>query len=116
MKNFVQPGDVVTVTAPGGGVLSGDLIVVGNLAGVCATDTASGAEVELALTGVFELPKASGQINEGAKVWWKAADGNVVNATGAGYWPIGVAAKAAGTSEATVRVRLDGVALTAAGA
>ena len=31
MKNFVQPGDVVTVTASAGGVTSGDLIVAATL-------------------------------------------------------------------------------------
>jgi predicted RecA/RadA family phage recombinase len=112
-KNFIQPGDVVTVTVPGS-VKSGSLIVVGNLAGVCAYDAAGGAEVELAVTGVFELPKAIGQINEAARVWWSTADGNVKNATGTGLWPIGVAVKAASSTDTTVRVRLNGVAVVAA--
>ena len=113
MKNFVQDGNVLTVTAPTGGVSSGDLIIVGAIAGVCAYDAPQTEEVEIAVTGVFELKKASGQINEGAQVWWDSTPGNVVNATQAGAFPIGVAVKAAGTNDATVRVRLSGVPVAA---
>jgi predicted RecA/RadA family phage recombinase len=108
--------NVVTVTAPTGGVKSGDGIVVGALFGICATDAAEAAEVEIAIVGVFELPKASGQINEGAAVWWNATNGEVSNVTGSGFYPIGVAVRAAGSSAATVRVRLSGVPTVAAGA
>ena len=66
--------------------------------------------------GVFELPKASGQITEGARDWWSTPDGNIKNATGAGLFPIVTAVKAAVTSDTTVLVRLDGVAVVAAGA
>jgi predicted RecA/RadA family phage recombinase len=113
MKNFIQDGNVVTVTAPTGGVKSGDGIVVGALFGICATDAAQTEEVEIALTGVFELPKASGQINEGAAVWWDTDDSNVVNASGAGLYPIGVAVAAAGSSDTTARVRLSGIPVAA---
>ena len=65
MRNFVQPGDVVTVTASAGGVTLGELIVA---------------------------------------------------STSPVLYPIGTAMKAAGTLAATVRVRLDGVAVVAAGA
>jgi predicted RecA/RadA family phage recombinase len=58
---------VVTVTAPAGGVKSRD-VLVGNLIGICTYDAAEGAETELSLTGVWELAKASGQINAGAAV------------------------------------------------
>jgi predicted RecA/RadA family phage recombinase len=105
----------VTVTSPSGGVKSGDGIVVGNLFGICATDAAEAAGVEIAVVGIFELSKASGQINAGAAVWWDTSPGNVVNATQAGAFPIGVAVKAAGTNDATCRVRLSGVPVVAAG-
>jgi predicted RecA/RadA family phage recombinase len=116
MKNFIQDGNVVTVTAPSGGVKSGDGIVVGALFGICATDAAEAAEVEISVVGVFELPKASGQITEGQIVWWDTSPGNVANVTGSGFYPIGVAVRAAGTNDATVRVRLSGVPVVAAGA
>jgi predicted RecA/RadA family phage recombinase len=43
MKNFIQPGDVVTVTAPTGGVTSGQLVVISAIVGVAATTQAAGA-------------------------------------------------------------------------
>ncbi len=114
MKNFLQPGETITVTAPLGGVKGGDGIVVGNLFGICAYHAAAGEPVEITVEGVFELPKASGQINEGARVWWSTTDSNVKNATGTGLFPIGCAVRAAGTNDTTVRVRLDGTATAAA--
>ena len=68
MKNFVQPGNVVTLIAPGD-VKSGDLVVVGSLAGVAAYDALAGAEVEVSLVGVFDLP-CTGPIEAGAPVYW----------------------------------------------
>lgn len=113
MKNFIQDGNVVTVTAPTGGVKSGDGIVVGALFGICATDAAQTEEVEIALTGVFEMKKASGQILEGGRVWFNATSGEIENASGAGLFPVGVAVRLAGSSDATARIRLDGVAVAA---
>jgi predicted RecA/RadA family phage recombinase len=113
-KNFRQPGDTVTVTAPAvTGCKSGDLIIVGALAGVAAYDAKAGDPVEITLTGVWELAKASGQINEGAAVWWDTDDSNVVNASSAGLYPIGAAVAGAGTNDATVMVRLSGVPVAA---
>jgi predicted RecA/RadA family phage recombinase len=53
MKNFIQPGDVVTVTPPTCGLSSGDGIVIGNLFGIYATDADLTEEVGLSLAGVF---------------------------------------------------------------
>ena len=75
-------------------------------------DTA-GDPVEVTVSGAWELPKAS-QILEGAAVWWDNATGhNVVNASGGGLFPIGVAVREAGTNDTTVRVRLSGIPVTA---
>jgi predicted RecA/RadA family phage recombinase len=93
------------------GCKSGELIVAGALTG--AADAAAGDPVEVTLSGVWELPKASGQINEGAAVWFDNTTGHaIVNAT-AGVFPIGVAVQAAGTNDATCRVRLSGIPVTA---
>ena len=54
MKNSIQPGDVVTVTAPNCGLSSGDGIVVGNLFGIYATYADLTEEVELSLTGTLD--------------------------------------------------------------
>ena len=117
MKTFVQEGGTITLTSPTGGLLSGQGFVVGNIFAVAAYDAAEGAEVEGVTQGVFTLPKAAGIIAEGAKVWWDDANKVIENATGAGLFPIGVAVNGGGgDSAATVDVRLDGIAVTAAAA
>jgi predicted RecA/RadA family phage recombinase len=112
-KNYIQPGDVLTLTAPTGGVSSGDGVIVGNLFAVATGAAAEGAEFEGQMTGVWELPKAAGEILEGAAVWWDSGNGNIVNASSAGLFPIGAAVRHAETGDATVRVRLSGVPVTA---
>jgi predicted RecA/RadA family phage recombinase len=104
MKTFMQMGDVVTVTAPGA-VKSGDLVIVGSLIGVAATNADTGEDVEISLVGIFELPKVThAGIDQGDPVYW-AAPGNCT-ATGAGNVLIGVCTETAGSSAPKVRVRL----------
>lgn len=59
MINFIQDGLILTVAAPDD-VDAGQLIKVGGLIGVCASDAASGDDVEIQLAGCFRLPKATG--------------------------------------------------------
>jgi predicted RecA/RadA family phage recombinase len=56
MRNFIQTGDTLTVTAPAA-VASGDFVQVGRIRGVAVTSAASGAQVELKTVGVFDIPK-----------------------------------------------------------
>jgi predicted RecA/RadA family phage recombinase len=57
MKNYIQDGDLITVTAPSA-VASGDFVQVGRIRGIAVTSASSGAQVELKTTGVFSIPKA----------------------------------------------------------
>lgn len=59
MKNFIQNGDYIDITA-GADIESGELVQVGNLHGVAVTDIANGEEGVIALRGVYELPKQTG--------------------------------------------------------
>jgi predicted RecA/RadA family phage recombinase len=114
MKNFVQPGDTLTLTVPAGGVLSGQPVVVGSIFGVAAYDAIEGAEVEAQVTGVFELPKAAGVIDQGDPVWWDDTANVIKNASAAGLYSVGVATGGAASDAPTVRVRLSGVPVEAA--
>ena len=76
MKTFRQKGDVVTVTAPAN-VVSGQGVLVGDLFGAALSDALSGAPVEIAVEGVLGLPKASGTINEGVRVFWDNTAGRI---------------------------------------
>lgn len=113
MKNYIQTGDVVTVTAPTA-IASGGGILVGSLFGIACTKADTGATVEIAVEGVFDLPKAPDAVfAQGDRVAWDDA-AKVMSAPATGLYPVGVAISAAGNGAVAVRVRLDGVA-TAAG-
>lgn len=106
MKNYIQPGDTVTVSAPAT-VASGAGVLVGSLFGVACGAAASGAEVEVKTTGVFELPKTSAlAISVGDLIYWDntAKEVNKTNTNKA----IGVAVSAAANPSASVLVRLNG--------
>jgi predicted RecA/RadA family phage recombinase len=108
MKNFVQTGRLIPLTAPYT-VTSGQGALVGSCFGVATTDCASGAEATFSVTGVFDLTKATGAITQGAKVYWDDT-AKKVTTTSASNTLIGVATKAAASGDATVRVRLGIVA------
>jgi predicted RecA/RadA family phage recombinase len=105
MKNFVQPGDVLTFHAPTGGLSSGDGVLVGGLFGVAAYDAAEGAEVEVQLKGVFRLPKATGAVAEGQALYWDAT-AKVLTTTASGNTLAAHAAEAAASGAADIAARL----------
>ncbi len=109
MKNFIQPGHVVTFTAPAGGIQTGAGMLSGSLFGVASTTAAAGAEVEGAVEGVFELPKAADDVSFGERLYWDETAKNVTT-TATDNTLIGAAVASAASSVATVRVRLNGVA------
>jgi predicted RecA/RadA family phage recombinase len=113
MKNFVQNGNSITVTAPAA-VASGQLVVVGSLAGVAAFDAAVGADVELTVEGVFELPKVTTDaIPQGDKLYWDSGQAKLTKTAGTGSkLMVGVAAAAAGNGLTTVNCRLMPTAQT----
>jgi predicted RecA/RadA family phage recombinase len=114
VKNFIQPGDVVTVAAPSGGIVSGQGVLTGALFGVAATTQAEGVDVEIATHGVFDLDKmANTTFTVGAVVYWDTATKTATSSvsTGGGDARVGVALAAAGSSDSTVRCRLDGVVI-----
>lgn len=114
MKNYIQPGDVVTLIAPAA-VDAGVPIANGVLVGVTITDAENGAEVECATRGVFELAKTSAQAwTVGAAIYLIPSTRIVTTATTSGNILIGTAAAAASNPSATGLVRLNGSAPAAA--
>lgn len=108
MKNFVQPGNVLTLTAPTGGILSGAGLLVGAIFGVAATDADEGDAVECALVGVFDIGKVSAEAwTVGSKIYWDAT-AKKATTTATDNTLIGAAAIAAANPSATGRVRLNG--------
>ena len=114
MKNYIQNGDMITVTAPVGGVTSGQGVLVGSLFGVVAATAPEGDAVEIATTGVFDLPKdAATIIDLGDRVAWDNTAKEIAQ-PGVGLYPVGIAVMTAGNGTTTVRVRLDGITTAAA--
>jgi predicted RecA/RadA family phage recombinase len=111
MKNFIQDGKTITVTAPAA-VTSGQYVVVGAIRGVAAFDAASGDPVELATEGVFTLPKVGADnVAAGDLLYWNGTA--CTKTAGTGSKPlVGVAIKPAGNGAATVPVKLGVHGLT----
>jgi predicted RecA/RadA family phage recombinase len=109
MKNYVQPGATLTLTAPYA-VTSGDGLLVGAIFGVATGDAASGATVEAALTGVFDLTKIGSQAwTVGAKVYWDDTNKRCTTvATDNTLIGVAVDAVAGGAGDTIGRVRLNG--------
>lgn len=107
MKTFVQPGQVLTVTAPAD-TKSGDFVVVGAVFGIATCDAPSGTDLELRLGGVYDgQPKVSAQAwAQGASLYWDSAAKNFTTVAAANV-KVGVAALVAANPSATGRVRLN---------
>ncbi len=107
MKNFVQPGETITVQAPTGGIVSGAAVSIGSLFGVAAFSSPAAAPVEIVTEGVFDLSKTSGDtFNAGDKAYWNDTTKLVTSTATSNLW-IGVVTQGANGGAATVRVRLN---------
>ena len=110
MRTFVQPGGIVTITAPAN-VTSGQLVRVGVLAGVAQSDALSGQPVNIATEGVFDVTKAGSQAwTVGAAIYGVGTTTLVATtATTTGNILLGVAMAAVGSGagETIGRVRLN---------
>lgn len=76
MTNYIQKGNVLLVLLAAA-VDSGDILAKGEVIGVAATDGAIGDTIAVNVEGVYDLPKESGAIDQGAKLYFKASAGTV---------------------------------------
>lgn len=83
MKNFIQDGKSLTLTAPAGGVTSGDTLVVGVVPVVAQTDAVAGAQFTGLTCGVFNVPTASTP-TEGAVAYLTTATGAITTTASGG--------------------------------
>lgn len=107
--NFTQCGNVINFTAPTGGVTSGLAVLIGALLAVPVADAAEGELFAGQVVGVFAIAKATGAVTEGQKLYWNNTNNNLTT-TASSNVLVGVATAAAASGDATVQVRLDGVA------
>jgi predicted RecA/RadA family phage recombinase len=107
---YVHHGDAVDYT-PGSDIANGAVVVQGELVGVTRHAATAGEVTSVAVTGVFDLPKATGggsAIAAGADVYWDDAEqvAKTDDETGSNK-KLGRTVAAAADADATVRVRLS---------
>jgi predicted RecA/RadA family phage recombinase len=107
--NYVQDGVHVEFTAPSGGVNANGVVVLTNMFGVALLDAVSGATSQLAIGGVWDIPKtnaASMSMAVGAYVYWDAS-GGAATTSATSNTKLGVAVSAVTNVATTVRVRFN---------
>ncbi|MDA5627783.1 MULTISPECIES: DUF2190 family protein [Agrobacterium] len=106
MRNFIQPGKVLPMTAPTGGVVSGKFYMIGSIFGVAAVSAAEGEKFSLNTGEVYELPKTSAEAwAEGDAIYATAA--GIMTKTASGNTKVGVAIAAAENPSGSGLVRLN---------
>jgi predicted RecA/RadA family phage recombinase len=110
MKNQVSDGKTIQLKSEDSanvGKVSGDVVVVGNMFAVAASNNpaATGDTFAGAIDGVFSLPKLSGEgIAQGKRVYW---NGSGLGATPTGLGPVGTTTKIALSGDTTVEVAIN---------
>ena len=103
MKNFVQEGGTLTLTALADGS-GGDLVMIGDLPVVALSDHKAGEQFAGRAEGVVRLPGKGNAIGEGDIVY-STGDGMVTgDPTGAKRVGFADSAKGAGNADLTVKL------------
>jgi len=109
MKNFVQSGETVTVTAPYD-VASGAGCLVGLLFGIaCGTYLSGATDAELKVDGIFDITALSTDTASGTSLvaaYWDNTNKRITT-TSSGNTKVGVIVKAKVNGDTTARVRLN---------
>ncbi|KQR81177.1 DUF2190 family protein [Sphingomonas sp. Leaf343] len=106
-RNYVQPGQTLTVTAPRT-VGSGAGLLIGAIFGVALADAASGTPVEIRRVEVWDLTKTTGEAwTAGQKLYWDNTNFRVTSTAGSNTL-IGAATQAQASADTVGRVLLSG--------
>lgn len=113
---FIQPGDVLTLTAPYDRT-SGEVALCGAIIGVAQSGVLNAASAEFMVTGVHSVTKVGSQAwTVGAIVYWDNTNKYFTTTSTSNYRAgIAVAAVGSGAGETTGTVRLNGLSVTAVG-
>ena len=108
MKNYIQPGGIMDITAAAV-LTAGVPVVVGNSLAIPATDAAIGETIAAHIEGVFEIPKLSTAVyTQGQSLRWDVSTAKISTATAAtgDLEGCAIAFEAAGNGATTVRAKL----------
>lgn len=107
-RTFVQPGKILSLIAPSGGVVASAPLMIGSLFVIPQNTAAQTLPFEGMVTGVHTLSKTSAQAwTAGQKVYWNASTSKVDSDATTGPL-IGVAVEIAANPTSTGLVRLNG--------
>lgn len=109
MKNFVQEGDILPLTAPYAVSAGGGAQVGTNIFGVAVKDLASGASGEFQVEGVFDLTALSTDTGSAGTIWYWDNTNKRVTTTSTSNLKIGVGTGTKASGDTTARVRLNAV-------
>jgi predicted RecA/RadA family phage recombinase len=102
MKNFVQPGNVVSISAPKA-MASGEGILIGKLFGISTKATTAAGVIEMLIEGVVSMKKAAGlgAFNEGDAVTFDSVSQTIVASGTAGAHVVGLCVEASSPDDPT---------------
>ena len=107
MKNYIQAGNNLTVTAAAD-LSAGAGVLVGTIFGVAQETVLSGADVVIVRRGVFDLAKVSAQVwTVGQKIYWDDT-AKLATTVATSNTLIGAATAVAANPSGTGSVLLDG--------
>lgn len=105
---YWQRGEAIDYTATDA-LANGDVVDLATRIGVAGDDIPAGETGTVHIVGVFEIPKATGAVTVGQALYWdKAAKKITTDDAESTNTPAGWAVAAAGSSDATVLVKLLG--------
>lgn len=104
-QNYINSGERFEVTAPSAGITSGQAVLIGAILGVALTSATVGEKAVVAVTGVYEIPKAAGSVSQGAALYWDAGNSRLTT-TAEGNTLAGYAYEA--SSASTIYCKLVG--------
>lgn len=108
MINFIEQGKTIDYIVVDAGVTSGEIVLVGDIAGVAVTNGDIGDTITLAVEGVFELPKGTAAIAQGKKAFVNVTDGvKTIVGTATGNTFVGYVWAATSAGDSTVAIKLS---------
>ena len=111
MRNYIQSGETIDGAAPYDRASGEGALLGAGLFGVATSAVLSGATIPWKTTGVYSLAKKSGDTPAfGAKLYWDNTN-KYLTTTATSNTYIGSATAAALSGDATVKCRLNGVAI-----
>lgn len=107
-QNFIQSGDVLDyVNGTGSAIASGDVVIVGSLAGIALVDIPDTETGAVQLEGIFKIGKTTSLvITQGDKLYWNTGTKKVTKTVTDKF--IGTAAASALSADTVVYVNLLG--------